>query len=165
MIAASLLDNYNNIVLQIRDKTQLIRSQTASSAANARASTPANQNEPQGMPAQASYYPPDQNMQPVAGAAQMSTGYAGVFSGPDQGTFAVSITPDGMLTGTGNSVGFGRFIVQGRVDASGNLAMSSSGTAQTAQFSGVINQMNGQMNGVWLVPGANRQGSFTGGRM
>jgi hypothetical protein len=43
--------------------------------------------------------------------------------------------------------------------------MSSSGMANGAQFSGVINQQSGQVNGVWMVAGANKQGSFTGGRM
>jgi curli biogenesis system outer membrane secretion channel CsgG len=39
MIAASLLDNYNKIVLQIRDSNQLIRSSSAAGDANAAAST------------------------------------------------------------------------------------------------------------------------------
>lgn len=158
MIAASLLDNYNNIVIQIRDKKQLIHQHSASSAANAAGSIAATDTHQQ---AQA-------QLQPVlrtSATPYASIGYAGVFSGPDQGTFAVSITSDGRVTGSGNSVSFGRFSVQGSVDPSGNLSMSSSGTANGAQFSGVINQQSGQVNGMWLVAGGNRQGSFTGGRM
>ena len=41
VIAASLLDNYNNIVLQIRDKPQLIKQSSAAGDANAAASTKA----------------------------------------------------------------------------------------------------------------------------
>ena len=170
MIAASLLDNYNHIVLQIRDKKQLIHQRSASSAANAANSIAATNVQPLA-PIPVQYTPPPQNQprfQPVrrtAAALQASVGYAGVFSGPDQGTFAVSIATDGSVTGSGNSVGYGRFFVQGSVDPSGNLSMSSSGTANGAQFSGVINQQSGQVNGVWIVAGANKQGSFTGGRM
>jgi len=170
MIAASLLDNYNNIVLQIRDKKQLIRTHSTSSAANAAGSTLATNVRP--VPGnRVQHTPPSMPVQPTYAAAQASVasvasvGYAGVFSGPDQGTFAVSITSGGEVSGSGNSVGFGRFTVQGRVDPSGNLSMSSSGTAHGAQFSGVINQKTGQVNGVWMVPGTPTQGSFTGGRM
>ncbi|OGB30943.1 MAG: hypothetical protein A3F78_10055 [Burkholderiales bacterium RIFCSPLOWO2_12_FULL_61_40] len=164
MISASLLDNYNNIVLQIRDKKQLIRTHSASSAANAAGSIAATNVRPMA-PAPAQHTPPPAPVQRTGAAAQASVGYAGVFSGPDQGTFAVSITSGGEVTGSGNSVGFGRFTVQGRVDPSGNLSMSSSGTANGAQFSGVINQQTGQVNGVWMVAGTPKQGSFTGGRM
>jgi curli biogenesis system outer membrane secretion channel CsgG len=172
MIAASLLDNYNNIVLQIRDKKQLIHQRSASSAANAANSIAATNVQPLAL-APVHYTPqsqpqPQPQFQPVrrtSAAPQASIGYAGVFSGPDQGTFAVSITSDGSVTGSGNSVGYGRFFVQGSVDPSGNLSMSSSGMANGAQFSGVINQQSGQVNGVWMVSGANKQGSFTGGRM
>ena len=164
MISASLLDNYNNIVLQIRDKKQLIRTHSASSAANAAGSIAATNVRPMA-PAPAQHTPPPAPVQRTGAAAQASVGYAGVFSGPDQGTFAVSITSGGEVTGSGNSVGFGRFVVQGRVDPSGNLSMSSSGTANGAQFSGVINQQTGQLNGVWMVAGTPKQGSFTGGRM
>ena len=41
VIAASLLDNYNNIVIQIRDKPQLIKQSSAAGDANAAASTQA----------------------------------------------------------------------------------------------------------------------------
>lgn len=168
MIAASLLDNFNNIVLQIRDKKQLIRAHSASSAANAAGSVAATNVRPMA-PTPVQHTPPSAPLptpvQRASTGTQASVGYAGVFSGPDQGTFAVSITSGGEVTGSGNSVGFGRFTVQGRVDPSGNLAMSSSGTANGAQFSGVINQQTGQLNGVWMVAGTAKQGSFTGGRM
>jgi len=168
MIAASLLDNYNNIVLQIRDKKQLIHQRSASSVANAANSIAATNVQPLA-PTPVRYTPQAQaQFQPVrrtSAAPLPSNGYAGVFSGPDQGTFAVSIASDGSVTGSGNSVGYGRFSVQGSVDPSGNLSMSSSGTANGAQFSGVINQQSGQVNGVWIVAGGSKQGSFTGGRM
>ena len=48
MIAASLLDNYNKIVLSVRDKTTLIKPSSQSSDANAAASTQAGASQPAG---------------------------------------------------------------------------------------------------------------------
>jgi curli biogenesis system outer membrane secretion channel CsgG len=48
MIAASLLDNYNKIVLQVRDNTSLIRTSSAAGDANAAASTHAEAPQPAG---------------------------------------------------------------------------------------------------------------------
>lgn len=164
MISASLLDNYNNVVIQIRDKTQLIRSRSASSAANAagsiQATNQATYTAPTAVPVQAIAAP-----QPVQTARRATSNYAGSFTGADQGTFAVSISAAGQITGSGNSPSTGRFFITGLVDPSGNLSMSTSGSAAGASFSGFIDQATGELKGIWNTPNPVIKGSFTGTKM
>jgi hypothetical protein len=162
MIAAGLLDNYNQVVIQIRDKTQLIKQRSASSVANAAGSIQATNAAP--APVQQQYAP--QPVQPVAAPARTaSSNYAGSFSGSDQGTFAVSITPSGQISGSGNSAGAGRFFITGLVDPSGNLSMSTSGSAAGASFSGFIDPATGALKGIWNTPNQAVKGEFTGKKM
>ncbi len=162
MIAAGLLDNYNQVVIQIRDKTQLIKPRSASSAANAAGSIQATNNAP--APVQQQYAP--QPVPVAAAPARTSTSnFAGSFSGGDQGTFAVSILPTGQITGSGNSTGSGRFFITGLVDPSGNLSMSTSGSAAGASFSGFIDSATGGLKGIWTTPNPAIKGSFTGTKM
>ena len=159
MIAAGLLDNYNQVVLQIRDKTQLIKPRSASSAANAAASIQATTPAPVQPVAQ------PQTVQTVAPARRATTNYAGSFTGADQGTFAVSIAASGQITGSGSSPSTGRFFITGLVDPSGNLSMSTSGSAAGASFSGFIDQTTGELKGIWNTPNPAVKGTFNGTKM
>ncbi len=162
MISASLLDNYNNMVIQIRDKPQLIKSRSASSSANAAASIQATNTAPSA-PVQPVAQP--QTVQTTAPARRATTNYAGSFTGADQGTFAVSISTAGQITGSGNSPSTGRFFITGVVDPSGNLSMSTSGSAAGASFSGFIDQVTGELKGIWNTPNPAVKGTFTGTKM
>jgi curli biogenesis system outer membrane secretion channel CsgG len=163
MISAGLLDNYNQIVIQIRDKTQLIKQRSASSASNAAGSIQATNNTAPA-PAQQQYAPTP--VQAVSAPSRNATSnYAGSFTGADQGTFAVSILPSGQITGSGNSSGSGRFFITGLVDPTGNLSMSSSGSASGASFSGFIDSASGELKGIWNTPNPAIKGTFTGNKM
>lgn len=166
MIAASLLDNFNAIVAQIRGKNLLIQSRSESSSRNAAASLPAT-NGP-ARPAAVAVAAPVAAAPAVAATTPQivpTHGYTGVYAGPDQGTFAVAIDSNGNIAGSGNSSTYGRFVITGSLDPSGSLTMTSSGLAYGAQYSGVLNRQTGQVKGVWVVPALNRKGTFTGGRM
>jgi hypothetical protein len=159
MIAASLLDNYNNIVIQVRDKTQLIKSRSTSSAANANASIQAT-NQPR---TTQQYAPAPVAAQAPAPAKAGAARYAGSFSGSDQGSFAVSIAADGNISGSGNSAA-GRFTVTGFADQSGNVSMTTAGSGGGASFSGFVDSATGALKGVWTGKNA-AQGAFTGNKM
>jgi curli biogenesis system outer membrane secretion channel CsgG len=164
MISASLLDNYNNVVKQVREKPQLIKQRSASSAANAAGSIQATNQTPNSAPAQ--QLAPVQAAPTQASSVRVSTSnYAGSFSGADQGTFAVSIQPSGQISGSGNSPSTGRFFISGLIDPSGNLSMSTSGSAAGASFSGFIEPSTGELKGIWSTSNPSIKGSFTGTKM
>ena len=90
--------------------------------------------------------------------------YIGTFSGGEQGTFNVTISSGGVITGSGFSntfqVGFG---ASGTVSASGSVSINAAaGTAGAATFTGSINATTGVVSGTWIRTGAS--GTFVGQR-
>jgi Curli production assembly/transport component CsgG len=176
MIAASLLDNYNNIVRQIRDQNSLVRNSTASSQQNAansiRATTtgaPAT-NIIAASPGVVSIVPGTSGTSNNSAMANYQGVYRGTFEGNDRGTFIVLIDGGGQVTGTCVSGSAGTLSVQGRYMPSANkLDMTTSGNAAggTATYSGVIAPNTGTLTGVWMAAqggGSMQSGTFKGQR-
>jgi curli biogenesis system outer membrane secretion channel CsgG len=229
MVAASLLDNYNRIVQQVRDQPQLIRASSASGDANAAASTRAEAPQPAGQMLVARianvkvYEQPSREskvvatlqrsdeliatgesrngfaqvdaanfsgwvqrtlVQPGAGSAQPAPAplpvngagqpgaallgsYSGSFNGADQGSFSVTVSAGGVVSGQGTSNATGYFGITGRVDGSGAVQMSSagaSGNAGSATFVGRFDAGAGSVSGTWRLARGNGGGSFSGQR-
>jgi hypothetical protein len=164
LIAASLLDNYNQIVDQIRKQPQLIHNTSEASQANAAASIKATQ------PVRLLPPPPVRNNPvPLQGSlpAGLLGNYSGTFSGADQGTFNVVVASNGMVQGTGYSskYHFG-FVASGLVSATGEMQLSGSGQAGGSTFTGVIDQRTGAVRGQWHMVSNDPSlgGDFTGQR-
>lgn len=227
MVAASLLDNYNKIVMSIRDQDKLIKTRSASSDVNAAASTRAEAPQEAGQMLQAKianvklYAKPSRDskviatlqrsdelvatgeasngfakvdaanfsgwaqrtlLMPASGAAGLAPRsaeplvhpisaavglygtFGGRFGGSEQGSFLVSVAGDGVLTGSGASQLSGQFTVQGRVEPSGSVAMSTTGAAGTALFDGRIDGATGAVAGTWRYAQRAGGGSFNGQR-
>jgi hypothetical protein len=161
LIAASLLENFNKITEKIAGKTSLVQSTSASSQANAAASIQATSTAPVAAPA-----PPAGMPAPVAmGVAPGLIGsFTGAFTGDDQGTFNVMVGNNGLISGVGFSSKTNQgFNVSGQVSGNGQVSMTSSGQAGSAQFIGIIDPNSGAVLGSWNSAGGPR-GSFNGQR-
>lgn len=156
LIAASLLDNFNKIVQQIRSKPQLVRTTSQASMQNAALSTQATGGGAAAqMPTAAQLAPT-----PVAAGALPATlvgAFSGQYAGKDQGVFSVMIGADGKISGVGQSAKAESFTLTGMASANGTVVMSGSGGAQ---FSGVIDTNSGNFVGTWRH--AKAQGTFNG---
>lgn len=169
LIAASLLDNYNKIVLAIRDKPQLIQTTSVASQNNAansiRATTPGAQPASYTSNAAANQAPAQA---PAAGAlpAGLAGMYSGKFIGDDNGSINVMISSAGSVTGMGMSKKYNAsFNISGTINASGDFTMTGSGKAGAAKFIGSIDAQSGAVMGVWQFAGkAPGQGTFSGQR-
>ncbi len=163
LIAASLLENFNKITEKIAGKTSLVQSTSASSQANAAASVQATNTAPVAAPA-----PPPPATMPAPVAMAVAPGLVGAFTGSfigdDQGTFNVMVGNNGMISGVGFSSKTNQgFSVSGQVSANGQVSMSSSGQAGSAQFLGIIDPNSGAVVGSWNGAGGPK-GSFSGQR-
>ena len=167
LIAASLLDNFNQIVDQIRKQPQLIHNTSQASRANAVASiqaTPLNRQVAPRPQMQSSAAPPPYTGNLPAG---LLGNYSGTFSGVDQGTFNVVVASNGVVQGTGYSSKYhSGFIASGIVSASGEMQLSGSGQAGGSTFTGVIDQSTGAVSGQWRMASNDPSmgGRFTGQR-
>ncbi len=170
LIAASLLDNFNRIVVQVRDKPNLVRNNVQASQQNAALATPATPTTG-AAPAAAAMRP---IQAPLAPAAPMSAGgamlsaalvgaYSGQFTGADSGIFMVVVNPDGAVSGTGQSAAGVAFKVMGMVAANGSVVLTSMGQAGTSQFSGLIGS-DGTLAGTWRTTNGSAVGQFQGQR-
>lgn len=164
LIAASLLDNYNQIVDQIRKQPQLIQNTSQASLVNAAASIQATR--PIRMPPSP---PVQKNPEPYPGnlPAGLMGNYSGTFSGVDQGTFNVVVASNGVVQGTGYSSKYhSGFIASGIVSATGEMQLSGSGQAGGSTFTGVIDQRTGAVSGQWHMASNDPSmgGGFTGQR-
>lgn len=162
LIAASLLDNFNKIVQQIRSKPSLIRSTSVASQQNAAQSI-------QATGPGASLPPPVQaapaTAQPTPGGAlpaTMTGPFSGQYSGQEQGVFSVIIGADGRISGVGQSSAGSSFTVSGIASANGTVVMSGNGSAGASQFSGVIDTNSGAVVGTWRLANGRGQGTFNG---
>jgi curli biogenesis system outer membrane secretion channel CsgG len=173
MISASLLDNYNNVVIQIRDKTQLIRPRSASSAANAAASIqasnsapapqPLRQAAPMPSPASQQYAP---NPMGTMGSSTVPIEYTGQFkcllTGQDQGRITLSVARNGTIHGIGLMMqGGGSLQVMGDVDQTGNVAAIASNAMGGGSLTGMFDN-SGKLTGTWKVGNASApSGTFS----
>jgi len=164
LIAASLLDNFNKIVQQIRNKPSLIRSTSQASQQNAAQSiqaTGAGASPPPVMAAPVNTALPS-GVTGVALPATLVGAFSGQYGGQDQGVFSVLIGADGRISGVGQSSAGASFAVSGIASASGTLVMNGSGSAGASQFSGVIDGNSGAVVGTWRLVNGRAQGTFNG---
>lgn len=227
VIAASLLDNYNKVVLAIRDQDKLIKTSSASSDVNAAASTRAEAPQEAGQMLQAKignvklYAEPSRTSKVVAtlqrsdelvatgesrnGFAKVDAAnfsgwvqrtlvmpgsgatsftpqsaapvvhpvsapmgiygtFSGSFGGSEQGSFLISVKDTHIVSGSGASRQTGQFDVQGNVDPRGGFAMSATGAAGTAVFTGRIDGATGAVAGTWRYANRSGGGTFNGQR-
>jgi len=170
LIAASLLDNFNRIVIGIRDRPTLIRNTSAASQQNAAQATRATGSAPP--PATATLAPVGAMVPPLnarVGAALpagLSGAFSGTYSGGEQGSFIVVVGPNGQLTGIGQSSSGGNLTVAGAVTPQGQIIMGAANQTgqQVAQFMGFINPATGDLTGTWRTAAGNAQGMFAGKR-
>lgn len=161
LIAASLLDNFNKIVQQIRNKPQLIRSTSQAAMQNAAASLQATGG------GAAAQKPTDTQLAQAAPAATaggalpaaLVGAFSGQYAGNDQGVFSVMVGADGKLSGVGQSAKGQSFTLSGMATANGTVVMSGSGGAQ---FSGVVDPNSGNFIGTWRQSSGKGQGTFNG---
>lgn len=166
LIAASLLDNYNRIVAQIRSKPQLIRQTSVASQNNAANSLPATGTAPAAQqPQVVASPPPGAPSTSTALPAAMVGAFSGQFSGAEQGVFSVIVAADGKVSGVGQSSTSGGFQISGVMSSSGQVVMLGSGQAGAAQFSGTLDPRSGALAGSWQLAGGKAQGVFNGKRM
>jgi hypothetical protein len=164
LIAASLLDNFNKIVLNVRDKKLLVRATSQASRNNAAASIQATGTTPGAV-------------QPIATAAMtpralpggalpsgLAGAFTGQFGGAERGIFSVIVGTDGRVSGVGQSSAGASFNVTGIVSSNGSVVMTSTGQAGNSQFSGVIDPSSGALVGTWQSAANNAQGTFNGKR-
>jgi hypothetical protein len=162
LIAASLLDNYNKVVASISGKTSLVQSTSASSQANAAASVQATNTAP----AAAAHMAPAGSPAALGVQPGLIGAFTGAFTGDDQGTFNVMVGNNGMISGVGFSSKYNQgFNVTGQVSANGQVSMTSTGQAGSAQFIGIIDPNSGAVVGSWNGSGGVAvRGSFNGQR-
>jgi curli biogenesis system outer membrane secretion channel CsgG len=164
LIAASLLDNLNQIVGKIRDKPSLVRNTSSASRVNASNSVPAT---PVGAAivvgrpvsvipvAQPTAQQAPPQMASNSAVIAFVGNYAGNYIGEDQGVFNVAILPSGMINGTvtssktsasfpvtgffkgGNEVSLIGIISGAAVNFNGSV--DTSGTIQGQWASGAVN--------------------------
>jgi hypothetical protein len=164
LIAASLLDNFNKIVQQVREKPTLIRTTSQASRQNAAQSLPATgTGGAKAVPVATTVTA----MAPQSGGslpATMIGAFSGQYAGAEQGVFSVIIGQDGRITGVGQSSGSASFTISGIASANGSVVMNGTGTAGAAQFSGIIDARSGSVVGTWQWANARGQGTFNGRR-
>jgi hypothetical protein len=171
LIAASLLNNFNKIVLSIRDRPQLIQTTSNASRANAAASlkTTSSRDTAQSYTANApraavTAVVPMAAAEPSAVPATLMGLYAVKFTGQDEGTVNVMVTSKGTVNGSGLSTKYNTtFTVSGTINPQGEFTLSGTGKAGGAQFLGNINTQTGAVMGLWQWSGDQPgQGTFTG---
>jgi hypothetical protein len=163
LIAASLLDNYNKIVANVRDKSSLVQSTSVASRNNAANSIQAT------APSQVAAQQYDAKPMPNPTAKPMaSSGLSGMyvvkFTGDDEGSVNVMINKSGNVTGMGKSTKTNMsFNVAGNVSPDGEMLLSTQGKAGEAKFMGNIDLQTGAVVGMWQSGNdASAQGTFSG---
>jgi len=95
--------------------------------------------------------------------------YTGTYGGKETGTFDVTISTSGVVTGSGHSTTYSLdFSVSGAVVAGGALSLdATAGSAGSSAFSGTINSTTGALVGTWrylTTSPASTDGTFSGTR-
>jgi hypothetical protein len=177
LIAASLLDNLNQIIGKIRDKPSLVKNTSAASKVNAANSVqatpvgaaivvgrpvsvvPVAQPTAQQAPQQAQQQAPQQLASNVAATAFVGN-YAGNYIGEDQGIFKVAILPTGMINGTvTSSKTNASFPVTGFFKGGNEVSLIGIIAGAAVTFNGSVDT-SGTMQGQWVSGAVN--GVFIG---
>ena len=171
LIAASLLDNYNRIVQQVRNKPSLIQASSASSQNNARGSIQATGGVPAPAPAPVYAAPPpaapvyvapvrqqSQMMQSGTIPTELTGRFACQITGGAQGIATLMITPEGLAIGMATIVGApatmsagGMGNLQGNVSSTGQIMLANSNGMGQGQVTA-----NGKIDGSWTGAGGEK---------
>jgi hypothetical protein len=89
------------------------------------------------------------------------TTFTGSYVGDDNGAFTVVVTANGAIMGTGQSGNNVPFRISGRVDQSGAVTMTSTGTAGAASFAGKMDPVTGKLEGNWRLNNGQGSGTFS----
>lgn len=164
LIAASLLDNYNKIVQQVRDRPSLVQTQSQASRNNAAQSLQATDQGPKPalVNAPAKVQQGVSVQKPGALPAALVGAFAGQYGGAEQGIFSVMVGGDGRISGVGQSSANASFTINGMVSPAGALVMTGSGQAGSAFFNGSIDPKTGTVTGTWRQASGSGQGTFQG---
>ncbi len=170
LIAASMLENYNEIVKKVRDKTSLVQATSQASKVNAAASVqatpiaqpvtvvrgpavvvPAQPSAATPGPAIAASASPLPTAAAGAGMAALMGVYQGSFVGEDQGNFNLTIANNGAITGTGTSSKSGNnFNITGVASANSEVSLIGMVQNSPATFKGKIDE-SGTLQGQWNI--------------
>ena len=163
LIAASLLDNYNKIVANVRDKSSLVQSTSVASRNNAANSIQAT------APSQVAAQQYDAKPMPSPAVKPMaSSGLSGMyvvkFTGDDEGSINVMINKSGNVKGMGKSTKTNMsFNVAGNASPDGEVLLSTQGKGGEVKFMGNIDLQTGAVVGMWQSgDNASTQGTFSG---
>ncbi len=169
LIAASLLDNLNQIIGKIRDKPSLVRNSSAASrvnAANSVQATPVGAAIVVGRPvtvvpvAQPTAQQAPQQIASNAAVTAFVGNYAGNYIGEDQGVFNVAILPSGMINGTvTSSKTSASFPVTGFFKGGNEVSLIGIISGAAVNFNGSVDT-SGTMQGQWASGAVN--GVFIG---
>lgn len=157
LLAASLLDNYNRIVLQVRNKPSLVQTSSASSRVNAQASIQATPLSPNGTAVvmQPSPMMPLNNaaMPPAHAMLVQATGtYVGRFAGQLSGAFSLQLLQDGRLQGVVKPDNEAQFFLKGQVNnTNGDFTLGGSTRTDSAMVTGRIDLTQYTMQGQWFL--------------
>lgn len=92
--------------------------------------------------------------------------YAGTFAGQDNGTWQISVTTGGSITGKGYSNGYKENLsIAGTMTSSGTASLNAAvGVAGAAIFIATINPDTGAVSGTWSSPSLNQSGTLIGSK-
>jgi Carboxypeptidase regulatory-like domain len=101
----------------------------------------------------------------VTGTASFAGNYRGTFTGAEVGTFAVTISSSGVISGSTFSQTYNQTVpVTGRITDTGSVSITATGSAGTGQFSGAVNAA-GTLSGTWNYQQSTVGGTFMGQRI
>ena len=151
LIAASLLDNYNRIVQQVRNRPSLVQTSSASSRVNAQASTQATPLSPSGTAA-VMQAPPMMPMNNSGMLAQAAGTYVGRFAGQLAGTFSLQLLQDGRLHGVVKPDNENQFLLKGQINnTNGDFTLGGSTSTDSAMVTGRLDLTQYTMQGQWFL--------------
>jgi curli biogenesis system outer membrane secretion channel CsgG len=158
LLAASLLDNYNRIVLSVRDKPLLVQATSAASQFNAANSVQAT---PVGAASVATTAAPlARDVMPLPAMTGM---FNGQLMGMDQGTIMIMVMPNGVMSGMGKSKQApAGFTLSGILSPSGDFQLTGQSPAGMTTFTGKIHPTTSTVSGQWGLAGQGQTGVFMG---
>ncbi|MFZ6692390.1 CsgG/HfaB family protein [Undibacterium sp. SXout20W] len=161
LIAASLLDNFNKIVLAVRDKPQLIQTTVQSSKINAAHSI---QSTNGNRPVFNNNATPN-TMPGIVIPATLVGMYNTKYDGDDQGTVTIMVSGNGKVSGMGNSIKFKtNFALAGAINSSGEINLVGQIKSVPTKFTCNIDPQSGTIMGIWQTQDNDKQGTFNGSK-
>jgi len=177
LLAASLLDNFNRIVQQVRNKPALVQASSASSQANSQASaqatplspamaqTPLPIQPPMAMPAPPMVAPSAAAMRANAAAIQRAAGmYGGQLHGVLEGPMTLMMSPQGDVVGSVHLKDQQVMTLSGKVSTpQGDFMLSGAHPMGAVMMLGKIDSQNALAQGNWFISNSASAAPIPGG--